>query len=69
MLLTFAFPACVLGSDCAQPSDCLALELHNQVRRDLNAGRLPNSPIPTPPVAMLVYDQALARTAHNWSAA
>ena len=56
-------------SECRTASHCLALELHNQVRKDLNAGRLPNSPQPNPPVAMLVYDHALARTAYNWSAA
>lgn len=69
LLLALNLPAVSAAGDCGRPSDCLALELHNQVRRDLNAGRLPNSPLPTPPVAMLVYDQALARTAHNWSAA
>ncbi|SHG26556.1 Cysteine-rich secretory protein family protein [Microbulbifer donghaiensis] len=54
--------------DCTKPNKCKALELHNQVRKDLNAGRFPNSPKPNPPVAMLTYDKALARTAYNWSA-
>ncbi|WGL15198.1 CAP domain-containing protein [Microbulbifer bruguierae] len=54
--------------ECGAPGECLALDLHNQVRKDLNAGRLPNSPQPSPPVAMLVYDRALARTAYQWSA-
>ncbi|MCX2831774.1 CAP domain-containing protein [Microbulbifer thermotolerans] len=57
------------GRDCASEDKCKALELHNQVRADLNAGRLPNSPRPRPPVAPLQYDEALARTARNWSAA
>jgi len=55
--------------DCTKPDKCKALELHNQVRKQLNAGRLPNSPRPNPPVAMLKHDKALARTAHSWSAA
>ncbi|MFV8784035.1 CAP domain-containing protein [Microbulbifer sp. SA54] len=55
--------------ECGAPDHCRALELHNQLRKELNAGRLPNSPKPNPPVAMLVYDQALARTAYNWSSA
>ena len=57
------------AADCPTPTHCLALRLHNQVRADLNAGRLPNSPTPNPPVAMLVYDKALARTAQYWSEA
>lgn len=56
------------GPECGEPDHCLALELHNQVRKDLNSGHLPNSPKPSPPVAMLVHNQALARTALNWSA-
>ncbi|KUJ82945.1 hypothetical protein AWR36_010405 [Microbulbifer flavimaris] len=54
---------------CGTPSDCLLVQLHNQVRESLNAGRLPNSPKPSPPVTMLKHDTALARTAHNWSGA
>ncbi|WP_428819743.1 CAP domain-containing protein [Microbulbifer sp. MCCC 1A16149] len=55
-------------SDCGEASHCEALDLHNQVRTNLNAGRLPNSPTPNPPVEMLVYDKALALTAYHWSA-
>ncbi|WP_160151773.1 CAP domain-containing protein [Microbulbifer sp. ALW1] len=69
LLIALASPAALATADCGQAADCLALELHNQVRKDLNAGRLPNSPTPNPPVAMLVHDPALARTAYNWSAA
>ena len=53
--------------NCGTPTDCLAVNLHNQVRIDLNAGQLPNSPRPNPLVVMLQHDIALARTAHNWS--
>lgn len=67
--LLLAVPVAGLAdqSDCRAPSHCLALKLHNEVRAELNAGRLPNSPKPNPPVAMLVYDHALARTATHWS--
>ncbi|WP_237067997.1 hypothetical protein [Microbulbifer guangxiensis] len=59
----------VTGSEnCGNPTDCLALKLHNQLRQDLNSGQLPNSPKPNPPVEMLVHDTALARVALNWSA-
>lgn len=67
--LTVAAQTAAAQPDCSKPNKCKALELHNQVRKKLNAGRLPNSPRPSPPVAMLVYDKALARTARNWSAA
>ncbi|WP_226668425.1 CAP domain-containing protein [Microbulbifer aggregans] len=69
--LVLAVPAghTAVLDECGATDHCRALELHNQVRKELNAGRLPNSPKPNPPVAMLVYDQALARTAYNWSAA
>lgn len=68
-ILATTLPVGAAVGDCGRDDDCLALQLHNQVRKDLNAGRLPNSPRPNPPVAMLVYDRALARTAYNWSAA
>lgn len=67
--LTVTAQAIAAEPDCSKPNKCKALDLHNQVRKDLNAGRLPNSPRPHPPVQMLVYDKALARTAYNWSAA
>lgn len=67
--LTIAAQSGAAQPDCTEPGKCKALELHNQVRKNLNAGRLPNSPRPNPPVAMLKYDRALARTARNWSAA
>lgn len=68
LALTAPTPLAAAPTDCGAPDHCLALDLHNQVRQDLNAGRLPNSPKPNPAVAMLTYDRALARTAYNWSA-
>ena len=68
MALALPFSVAVAESSCDNPTDCLALDLHNQVRRDLNAGLLANSPKPNPPVAMLIHDRALARTAMHWSA-
>ncbi|SEA20938.1 CAP domain-containing protein [Microbulbifer marinus] len=67
--VTIAAQAGAAAPDCTRAGKCKALDLHNQVRKKLNAGRLPNSPKPNPPVAMLKYDKALARTAYNWSAA
>ncbi|MFI2811848.1 MULTISPECIES: CAP domain-containing protein [Microbulbifer] len=52
---------------CLDGDACAAVRLHNAVRKQLNRGRLANSPKPLPPVDMLVHDRALGITAFNWA--
>ena len=49
------------GASAVDPDT--ALQSHNQVREDVNAGVYPGQPVPNPPLPLLSWDQTLAEQA------